>query len=84
MRRGVPAAKEYVKRSGLHSVAERDGTFACRLCRQGLNETDANCWRCGSKDIEDKRPKPAEDVLVLDVEDILRSWADSGQFAATT
>lgn len=40
-------------------MAEHDGTFRCKPCRQPLNETDANCWRCGSKDIADERPARA-------------------------
>lgn len=69
-------------------MAENDGTFRCKPCRQPLNETDANCWRCGSKDIEDLRPKgqtlDLSDLILADqagTEEVLRQWA-SGTYTA--
>jgi DNA-directed RNA polymerase subunit RPC12/RpoP len=66
---------------------EHDGTFQCGRCKTALNETDANCWRCGSTNIVDLRPKPTvvEDFVIAEqgsIEDLLRVWNE--QLTGTT
>lgn len=36
-----------------------DGDFVCAQCGTKLNQTDRNCWRCGSRELKDMRPMPA-------------------------
>lgn len=58
---------------------DRDGSFVCLQCRCKLNETDKNCWRCGSKKLQ-SAPQPAtpEEVAIFSdsdpaMEEILRA-----------
>ena len=45
---------------------DRDGNVVCLQCRCKLNETDKNCWRCGSKRLQSThRPAQPEEVPIF-------------------